>query len=125
MNVVLDSSVLIDVIRGTPQAVAYAESLDRIPFCSEITRVEVLRGLREAERPTAERLFEQLRWIVVDEAIARRAGELGRRWASRYPGIGSADLVIAATAQELGADLATGNIRHFPMFSGLRRPYRS
>ena len=35
----------------------------------------------------------------------------------------TADLVIAASALELGLDLATLNVRHFPMFEGLRPPY--
>jgi len=34
-----------------------------------------------------------------------------------------ADLVIAATAQDLGLELATGNVKHFPMFKSLRAPY--
>jgi predicted nucleic acid-binding protein len=54
--------------------------------------------------------------------IARRAGELGRRWDRHRPGIALADLIIAATAEQLGADLATGNVRHFPMFPDLRPP---
>ena len=33
------------------------------------------------------------------------------------------DLVIAATALALGAQLATSNPRHFPMFTGLTPPY--
>jgi predicted nucleic acid-binding protein len=33
------------------------------------------------------------------------------------------DLAIAATAEEIGADLATRRLRHFPMFDGLRAPY--
>ena len=32
--------------------------------------------------------------------------------------------VIAATALEHGLDLATLNVRHFPMFDGLAPPYR-
>ena len=39
--------------------------------------------------------------------------------------LSTVDLVIAATAQELGTKLATSNTRHFPMFAGLKRPYRS
>ena len=59
------------------------------------------------------------------EEIARRAGELGRRWDRHRPGIALADLVIAATAEHLGAELATTNVRHFPMFPELAPPYRA
>lgn len=105
-------------------AVAYAEGLEEVPACSEITRVEIARGLRTAERGPAERLFHQLRWVALDEPIARRAGELGRRWRKSHPGISSPDLIIAATAEALGANLATSNIKHFPMFKGLQSPYQ-
>jgi len=39
------------------------------------------------------------------------------------PASGAVDLIIAATALELSAPLATINVRHFPMFEGLRSPY--
>ncbi len=64
-----------------------------------------------------------LRWVAVDESIARRAGELGRRWRGSHAAIGLADLLIAASAIELGADLATSDVRHYPMFPGLAPPY--
>jgi len=123
MSTVIDTSVIIDILRGLPAAADYLEGLEDVPACSEITRVEVTRGLRSAERVPTERLFQQLRWVAVDESIARRAGELGRRWRTSHPGISSPDLVIAATAEQLGADLATSNVKHFPMFKRLQPPY--
>ena len=114
---------MIDLLRGQPSALAYARAFDRLPFCSEITRTEVLRGLRSDERRATERLFGAVAWIGVDEPIARRAGELGRAFRRSHQGIGTADLIIAATAQEFGHDLATLNIRHFPMFPDLLAPY--
>jgi predicted nucleic acid-binding protein len=124
MITVIDTSVIIDILRGLPTAVDYVERLEDVPACSEITRVEVTRGLRSAERSPAERLFQQLRWVALDEPIARRAGELGRKWRKSHPGISSPDLVIAATAEQLGALLATSNVRHFPMFKRLQPPYQ-
>ncbi len=47
----------------------------------------------------------------------------GRRHRRRHVGIGVADLMIAATAQHSGLKLATTNVRHFPMFRGLKPPY--
>jgi predicted nucleic acid-binding protein len=123
MTVVWDTSIVIDLLRGHDPAVSYAKALPEIPACSEVTRVEVLRGIRSGERSVTERLLGSLRWVALDEPIARRAGELGRRWRRSHPGIATADLVVAATAQELGARLDTINIRHFPMFSSLQPPY--
>ncbi len=125
MSTVIDTSVIIDILRGLPAAVDFVERLEDVPACSEITRVEVIRGLRSAERVPAERLLQQLRWVALDEPIARRAGELGREWRKSHPGISSPDLVIAATAEQLGANLATGNVKHFPMFKSLQPPYQS
>ena len=124
MSVLLDTSVVVDVLRGVPAAIRYAGSLDAPPTCSEITRVEVLTGLRSAERSKTERLFRSLRWVEVDEAIARRAGEMGRRIRRSHPGVGTSDLIIASTAEELGLTLATLNVKHFPTVAGLRAPYR-
>lgn len=67
--------------------------------------------------------FATLQWVGLDEPIAVRAGEMGRVYRPSHSGIGIADLIIAATVHELGLDLATGNIRHFPMFPGLQAPY--
>lgn len=123
MSVVLDTTVLIDILRAHRPALAYVAALEAAPSCSEVTRIEVVMGLRSEERRRAERLFAAIAWMAIDEAIARRAGELGRRWRKSHPGIGVADLAVAATAEELGGTLATANVRHFPMFPHLEPPY--
>jgi hypothetical protein len=123
LSVVLDTSVLVDHLRSSAPATEYLASLDDRPRCSEISRIEVIQGLRSSERRAANRLFALIAWVPVSEAVARRAGELGRRWRRSHPGIGVADLAIAATAEEINAGLATRNVKHFPMFDGLRAPY--
>lgn len=115
--------MLIDHLRADPLATAYLGTLEDRATCSEISRIEVIQGLRSAERRTAETLFSLIDWVVVSEALARRAGELGRRWRRSYPGIGVADLAVAATAEHLDVPLATRNVKHFPMFPGLEAPY--
>lgn len=123
MSVVFDTSILIDVLRGDAAALGYVRGVTDVPTCSEVTRIEVARGLRSGERTSAEQLFRVLQWVPLDESIARRAGELGRRWNRHRPGISLADLVIAATAEQVAAELATANVRHFPMFEDLQPPY--
>jgi predicted nucleic acid-binding protein len=123
VRVVVDTSVLVDHLRAAAPATEYLTGLDERPACSEISRIEVIQGLRSAERRAAERLFALVDWIPVSEAIARRAGELGRRWRRSHPGIGVADLAIAATAEQIEGIVATRNLKHFPMFGDLRAPY--
>jgi predicted nucleic acid-binding protein len=68
-------------------------------------------------------LLKSLRWRAVDAEAAEKAGELGRSWLPSHRGIDSADLAIAATAIVLDAMLLTLNVRRFPMFGDLARPY--
>lgn len=123
MRTVLDATVLIDHLRNEPLALAYLHAFEVPPLCSEVTRIEVHRGVRSTERKAMEAIFELIEWIAVDESIALRAGELGRQWRASHPGISSIDLAVAATAQAHLATVATSNVRHFPMFPGLRAPY--
>ena len=79
--------------------------------------------MRRAEEQDTRELLSTFVWHAVDATVAEKAGELGRRWLPSHQGIDGADLAIAATALLLDARLLTMNIRHFPMFTDLRRPY--
>jgi len=115
--------VLVDHLRALQPATDYVAALEERPSCSEVSRIEIIQGLRSSERRDAEALFTLIEWIEVNEAIARRAGELGRRWRRSHPGIGVADLAVAATAEHAEAALVTCNVKHFPMFPELQAPY--
>lgn len=125
MTYVVDSSVLVDVLRGEQGAtdVLY-EALDSGPIhASEIVRLEILAGMRLGETEVTRALLGAMVWRPVDETIAEIAGELGRQWLPANRGIGAADLAIAATVIALDARLLTRNVKHFPMFEGLTAPY--
>lgn len=119
----LDTTILIDVLRGNAKAVDFLNSLTEPPISSEICRVELLQGLREHEFGAAHALIDLIEWYPVFEPVTTLAGELGRRWRPSHSGIDTADLIIAATTQLTKARLATLNVRHFPMFEGLRAAY--
>lgn len=125
MTVVVDTSVLIDVLRGEPAAarVLYGWRESGPLHASEVVRLEVLAGMRAREETATRALFDAFTWHPVDERIAEIAGELGRQWLPGNRGIDSADLAIAATAIALDAQLLTKNVKHFPMFSQLSAPY--
>lgn len=121
----LDTSVAIDALRKKPAAVDLLAGLLGREWrgASEIVRLEVLAGLRPGEEAETERLFADIGWVPVDEAIARRAGTLAREFRPGHGGIEDGDYLIAATALELDAELLTTNVRHFPMLPGLHPAY--
>lgn len=125
MTVLVDTSVLIDYLRGHPDAATVLER-ERAggPLqASEITRIEVLAGMRADEEEATRALLATLVWHPVDADVAEGAGALGRRWLASHHTIDSADLAIAATVMRTGTRLLTRNVRHFPMFPDLRAPY--
>ncbi len=125
MTALVDTSVLIDYLRGHEPAadVLVRERAVGALHASEITRLEVLAGMRPPEEGATRSLLSTLVWHPVDVEVAEEAGALGRRWLPSHHGIDGADLAIAATALRIGARLLTMNVRHFPMFADLRRPY--
>lgn len=125
MSVLVDTSVLIDYLHGRQDAADVLENeRAQAPLhASEITRLEVLAGMRAAEEETTCALLSTLVWHPVDADVAEEAGALGRRWLPSHNTIDSADLAIAATAIWNGCRLLTRNVGHFPMFTELRAPY--
>jgi len=116
--------VLIDVLREVPAAVeVVAEAAALGASASEVTRYEILAGLRSGEEERTEDLLAQLDWVPVGESIARFAAALAREFRAGTAGIEDGDYLIAATALELGEPLLTRNVRHFPMFPGLEPAY--
>jgi predicted nucleic acid-binding protein len=122
----LDTTVAVDHLRGAAVATDLLASLissGETLVVSEITRFELLAGVRKAELEALEAFFSSLAWAPIDEEISRAAGTLAHRLRRSHGGVDDADYLIAATALVLNADLLTTNVRHFPMIKGLQPPY--
>jgi predicted nucleic acid-binding protein len=122
----LDTTIAVDHLRGDQAAVDLLQDLvenDEILAASEVVRFELVAGVRDDELAALEQFFSAVSWVAVGEEVARTAGELARRHRRTHSGIDDADYLIAATALLLEADLLTTNVRHFPMLTGLERPY--
>lgn len=114
---VLDSTVLIDYLRGRPavQRVAALRGAGDVPATTAINVEEIVRGLGADEGAAASRLFSGLLVLPIDAEVAWRAGQWRRDFAARGITLWQADCLIAAAALVNGAALATGNPRDFPM----------
>lgn len=125
MSALVDTSVLIDYLRGHQGAADLLEGERAAAplHASEITRLEILAGMRAAEEGETRSLLSTLVWHPVDAEVAEEAGALGRQWLPSHHTIDGADLAIAATAIRSGSRLLTRNVRHFPMFTDLHSPY--
>ena len=122
----LDTSVAIDHLRGSPPAVELlAHVLETEPsiYASEVVRFELLAGVRKDEIEALEHFFSAISWVPVGEEVSRTAGSLAQRHRRSHSGIDDADYLIAATALLLEADLLTTNVRHFPMIDDLASAY--
>ncbi len=114
---VLDTTVLIDVLRGRPAAARLRDLAARreVLLTTTVNVEEIIRGLRPSEQPAADALFTAVRVLPIREPDARRAGAWRREHAARGITLHQADCLIGAVTAGIGARLATGNTKHFPM----------
>jgi predicted nucleic acid-binding protein len=127
MRWLLDTSVLIDHLRGDERAVRLLiDAAERGVELWSVTvvRTEVVAGMRDAEARATLQLLDAIRWSDVTVDLADRAGALARTYLRSHRGVDTIDYLIAAAAQTLDAELKTLNTKHFPMFRGLRPAYR-
>jgi len=90
---------------------------------SVVNLTEIAGGMRSPERREVMRLLGSMQRFEVSEQIAWRASKLMREYRNSHSGIGLGDYLIAATALTEGLELATLNVKHYPMFPGLARPF--
>jgi predicted nucleic acid-binding protein len=119
----VDTDILIDYLRGHPEAGSFLESrIDEVSI-SAVSVAELYQGVREGrERTLLARMVSALTVLPLTTEIAERAG-LFRRDFRATTGCGLADCLIAATAARHGLELATLNGRHFRMLERVVTPY--
>ena len=117
IGVLLDSDVVIEVLRGRQAIVRRLAALeaDDVPtYCCAVTWAEIFAGLRPGEEVLTEAFLAARGDVVLDAATGRRAGGYLARYA-RSHGVESADALVAAAASTTGLRLWTLNRRHYPM----------
>jgi predicted nucleic acid-binding protein len=124
--ILIDSDVLIEHLRGNTDARDWLVQARRTsgPLAMSVISVtEIAGGMRSPERREVLRLLGSMQRFEVTEQVAWRAATLMREYRRSHSGIGLGDYLIAATALAEGLELATLNVRHYPMFTALKRPF--
>ena len=124
--ILVDSDILIEHLRGKVTARDWLVRVRQAsgPLAiSVVSLTEIAGGMRSPERREVMRLLGSMRRFEVTEQIAWQASTLMRKYRRSHSGIGLGDYLIAATALSEGLELATLNVRHYPMFQKLARPF--
>jgi predicted nucleic acid-binding protein len=120
MRLVLDSSFVIDHLRGEAAAVdrfrRMFEDGDE-PIVTEIVVCEVRAGLLPDDEPHLTALLEPLEFVQPGRETAMLAGRMRGDLRRRGRTLALGDALIAASAHHLGATVITRNVRDFTQTS--------
>jgi len=118
MRLMLDTSVLIDVLRGRKdrrlllrRLVGEGHSLST----TVLNVAELYAGMRAGEEVRTEEFLGALECVELRSSAARLAGQLKSAWQKRGRTLTLSDTIIAAVAIEQQRVLLTDNRKDFPM----------
>ena len=118
MRLLLDTSVLIDVLRARKdrrRLLAHLLREGHTLTTSVLSIAELYAGMRAGEEIPTEAFLVGLEYVELHESAAKLAGKLKREWQSRGKTLTLSDTIIAAIAIESGSTLLTDDRRDFPM----------
>jgi predicted nucleic acid-binding protein len=117
LSLLLDTTVLIDALRGRPaaQRVRELRNAAQAPWICAVNVDEVMRGENSDKEALVIRFLKGLHLAPLGRAEGERAGRWRRDYAREGITLSQGDCLIAAAAVGIGARLATGNPKHFPM----------
>ena len=123
---ILDSTFLIDVLRGERAVEKLVEQLDTsgTPFVSAVTVMELYEGVHladatESERAAVEQLLEDLTELPFDRECALQAGRINAQLLSNGEPVDETDVMIAATGLVNDQPIVTRNVEHFERIDGV------
>lgn len=115
MGLVLDTSVVVDLLRGDVLDESVLDPAREPVMISAVTVHEVLVGLETGEKELTEAVLSSFALIPVGAAEAALSAQCRREYRSRGLTLELPDMMIAATAMLRNVPLATGNVKDFPM----------
>jgi len=123
-TLLVDTDVIIDLLRGHQDAVAWVRQQSRDITLSVITVAELYAGVKgDDEKRLLDELLGLFQLLPVTARTAKQGGLYRQQFRPSH-GVGLADALIAATAVEHNARLVSLNRKHFPMLDVVDTPYR-
>ncbi|OGH20449.1 MAG: hypothetical protein A3D74_00200 [Candidatus Levybacteria bacterium RIFCSPHIGHO2_02_FULL_37_13] len=121
MKLVIDSSILIDRLRGGDNWFEFLQTSDQenILYIPTIVVFELYSGQSSGnpeEQKKIENLITSMIRIDLSEKIAQRAGRIFRDITRK---LDVSDYIIAASALDIGGTVVTLNKKHFEQIPGL------
>lgn len=118
MRLLIDTSILIDVLRQRHRRRELLVELTRAGhslFTTGLNVAEVYAGMRPEEQRATEAFLGALDCYEINAAVGQLAGSLKSAWARKGRTLSLADTLIAATALKRDCTLMTDNRKDFPM----------
>lgn len=124
----LDTSFLIDLMRGDEDAVAKARDLEENLVqqrLSSMTLFELYYGVARStqpadERQTVEDVLASKPVHPADAAVMRKAGRLSGELMNDGNAVGDGDVILGATAAILDEPVLTRNVKDFERFDDIQ-----
>ena len=123
-SILVDTDILIDFLRGHKKAIRFIDEFSSQIILSPIVVAELYAGVKETDELSVLEDFLSHFEVVPLTAEIAKLGALYKRDFGKSHGVGLADAILAATAKVEKAELKTLNVKHYPMFSGLKRTYK-
>ena len=116
-DVLLDSDVIIEVLRGNSRIVEKLTHLrqeGRLMAYTPIAKAEIYHGVRHGEEKSIEAFFSACRSLPITDDVGEQAGHYLAAY-HRSHGVEIADALVAAAAFVHQTELFTLNRKHYPM----------
>lgn len=117
---ILDSSFVIDLLKGEKAAVQVAKELEEAPVSTtSITVFEIFQGAKDSELAPIRKFFAQMTVLPLGHDEAERAGLIQKQLKAAGKSIDPEDCMIAGIALQHKKKIVTRNSKHFEKIPGV------
>ena len=123
--ILLDTNVCIGFLHGDRRVLSRHAQATELMSIPGMVLGELYYGIEKSQN-RAENLLQTERFlgtipvVHADDAVMKKFGDLKAALEKSGNRVDDADIIIAATAIRNDATLATGNVKHFSRFEGLK-----